>query len=275
MTHRVFSRNASSSRAIPVKKVIADIRNDPALPVHWGKNQPGMQAYSELTGWKLKALKATWIAGMYATTALAQVADKIGAHKQIVNRMIEPWSHINVVITTTQISNFFALRSHPDAQPEIKALSDAMKEAYDASTPQVLKAGEWHLPYIRPEDIQAAILYVAEVGEDSILKDLDGDSYRLVGSALNRVLIGVSVARCARTSYKLHDGSETTFEKDFGLYNRLLSSVPLHASPAEHQATPDRTLGGPLDGYVAEYPEYHGNFRAWVQYRKLLPDECQ
>lgn len=275
LTHRVFSRNASSSRAIPVKRVLEDIRKDPAMPVHWGKNQPGMQAEEELTGWKLFAIKKLWMAGMYATTALAGWADKVGAHKQIVNRMIEPWSHINVVITSSNWSNFFALRAHPDAQPEIKALADAMKAEFENSIPKLLQPGEWHLPYIRPEDIEAAKSYIDEKGELFIQGETSNDMLRIVGSPLNFALIGVSVARCARTSYKLHDGTETTFEKDFALYNRLLASVPLHASPAEHQAVPDSVLGGVFHSAVYEYPEYHGNFDGWIQYRKLLPGECQ
>jgi hypothetical protein len=36
MTHRAFSRNASSSRAIPVERLIQDVIDDPAMPVYWG-----------------------------------------------------------------------------------------------------------------------------------------------------------------------------------------------------------------------------------------------
>lgn len=263
MTHRVFSRNASSSRAIPVARVIADIRKDPAMPVHWGKNQSGMQAREELSGWRLKAMKALWLGGMYTMTTLAGLANRLGAHKQIVNRMIEPWSHINVVITTTQVSNFFALRSHPDAQPEIKMLSDLMKAAYEASTPKLLKEGEWHLPYIRAADRQKAEDLIGySVDELHRFKTVNHVEIDLV----THILIGVSIARCARTSYTLHDGAPTNFEKDFGLYERLLGSEPLHASPAEHQATPDDD-----DALV----QYHGNLDGFVQYRKLLVGECQ
>ena len=33
MIHRVFSRNAASSRAIPTEKIIQNIIDDPAMPV--------------------------------------------------------------------------------------------------------------------------------------------------------------------------------------------------------------------------------------------------
>jgi hypothetical protein len=262
MTHRDFSRNASSSRAIPVKKMIKDIRRDPAMPVHWGQNQPGMQAHTELTGWRRSFVQKTWVAGMYVMTSIASLADKLGAHKQIVNRMIEPWAHITVVITATNYSNFFALRLHKDAQPEIKALAEAMYEVYRKSTPLVLKQGIWHLPYVELEDWIAGQAYMAENGIKNIREDTLYDT-------LTRLMIQVSVARCARTSYKLHDGTKTTFEKDIGLYEKLVGSEPLHASPAEHQCTADYKVLG----VTWQNSHLHGNLKGMIQYRKMLPGE--
>ena len=266
MTHRLFSRNASSSRAIPVLKIIEDIRRDPAMPVHWGKNQSGMQAKEEMSGWKKWAMKKLWIGGMYLMTAVAKVASKLGAHKQIVNRLIEPWSHITVVVTSTNYTNFFALRSHPDAQPEIKVLSDLMKECYYKSMPLVLKDGDWHLPFIRNSDREAAAAYLLTVDH----KKYEMKRALVFIPALTSLLIRVSVSRCARTSYTLHDGKETTFEADIGLYDRLLSSKPLHASPAEHQCTPDYKR---MHNWAT--PAFHGNLEGVIQYRKLLDGEFQ
>ena len=61
MTHRVFSRNASSSRAIPVKKMIEQVRNNPAMPIHWGANQSGMQAKNELNECFRKEVGRVWL----------------------------------------------------------------------------------------------------------------------------------------------------------------------------------------------------------------------
>jgi len=47
MTHRCFSRNARSSRAVPVQRLINEAEANPVIPWHWGKNQPGMQAFEE------------------------------------------------------------------------------------------------------------------------------------------------------------------------------------------------------------------------------------
>ena len=57
-THRVFSRNYSSSRAIPISKLIEQVRKDPAMPVYWGKNKAGMQAEQKLSGDDLELTKA-------------------------------------------------------------------------------------------------------------------------------------------------------------------------------------------------------------------------
>jgi thymidylate synthase ThyX len=278
MTHRVFSRNSSSSRAIPVKKVVEDVLLDPAMPIHWGKNIPGMQAKEEhdaaifLPGDSACACSQgpythleAWLRARDKAVEVARAFDGAGYHKQIVNRILEPFMHMNVCITSTNWSNFYALRRHEDAQPEIKALADAMYAAHQESVPNQLEYDQWHLPYVREDDIVAAREAVAN------------QTYALtinpyVADHVTDLLIRVSVARCARTSYKLHDGAETTFEKDVGLYDRLLDAVPLHASPAEHQAFPDRFVEGENAWVLGEL---HGNFSGFVQYRKTLPGESQ
>ena len=135
MTHRVFSRNASSSRAIPVATMIKSIQNDPAVPIHWGKNKPGMQAKEEHDD--LIALhedrgsidftkEQAWFAAMESSLSMAKAFADAGYHKQIINRLTEPFQHINVVVSATEWSNFYALRCHEDAQPEMRALADEM-----------------------------------------------------------------------------------------------------------------------------------------------------
>lgn len=255
MTHRHFSRNASSSRAIPVERMIEDLRRDPAMPVYWGSNQKGMQAGEELTGPGLGVAHSEWETARDACITAAQMMIDHGLHKQIANRILEPWAHINVVVTATEWDNFFALRCHKDAQPEMKALALAIFNAMAGSHPTHLKPGEWHLPYVTTED-------------------WNGDQWNTGTPALD-YLKKVSVARCARVSYLTHDGRQTPIEEDLALYDRLVGSHPLHASPAEHQATPDdqwNNMGGGLEQW--KHPELHGNFRGWIQYRKTLPGEC-
>jgi thymidylate synthase ThyX len=250
MTHRVFSRNASSSRAIPVKKMIEDLRYELAQPVFWGSNKPGMQAGDELTGEVLDQVKTWWREGAEAIIPIVEKMVDTGLHKQVANRMLEPWAHINVVVTATDWANFYALRRHSDAQPEIKALADAMWDAQQASSPQLLNLGVWHLPYVRDEE------------------HFEHDT---------ELLKKISVARCARVSYLTHDGRQTTAEEDILLYDRLVGSHPLHASPAEHQATPDEELTSYqmdlLQGSGWRKPELHGNLNGWIQLRKTLPGE--
>lgn len=233
MTHRVFSRNASSSRAIPVERMIQDLLRDPAMPVYWGSNKPGMQAGEELSAHDLAEVKDEWTYAMTRAINSARVMIDRGLHKQIANRILEPWAHINVVVTATEWDNFYQLRCHPDAQPEMRALAEAMRDAQQDSTPNLLQPGEWHLPYVHEEEFG-----IVPVG----------------------VLRKLSVARCARVSYLTHDGKQPDIEADITLYERLVGSVPIHASPAEHQGTPD-------DG---EYSHEWANFIGWRQFRKQL-----
>jgi len=207
MSHRVFSRNASSSRAIPVRKMLAQVWNDPAGPEHWGANQAGMQARGELAGWRLTAAQTLWRAAGRAMCGAAWAAMKLGLHKQVANRLLEPWQFISVVVTATEWENFLTLRDHPDAQPEIRTLAQEIRTAMEASTPAALQWGEWHLPY--------------------------GPRGQSEGGA---EALQSSVARCARVSYLTHDGRETSAEEDAALHDHLLDANPPHMSPAEHQA---------------------------------------
>lgn len=279
MTHRRFSRNASSSRAIPVETMIRNIKADTAMPIHWGKNQPGMQAHEQqdalvygscgsldmvMSEFDGVTREKAWFKARDRAIEVAMDFHRAGYHKQIVNRILEPYTHIDVIVSATDYSNWFWLRRHADAQPEIKALADAMWTALQGSTPRPLAPGQWHLPYVTEEErtrVTDLDMGNGNVGEQPFFVDSD--------------LIKMSVARCARVSYLTHDGKEPDFEKDLALYDRLVGSEPLHASPAEHQAMPDQPLW--MEHSVGwECPHQTGNFDyGWVQYRKtLLGERC-
>jgi len=198
MNDPMLSRSASSSRAIPVERMIADVMDDPALPAAWGRNQRGMQAGDEIER-KEEAI-GMWLEARDRAVDAAWDAHKLGLHKQIVNRLLEPFGHISVIITATEWSNFFDLRRHEAADPTMRALADAIWEAMQASTARHVPRECWHTPYDNG----------------------------------NRPL--VSAARCARVSYLNHDGTSPSVEKDLALADLL--STQRHLSPFEHVATP-------------------------------------
>lgn len=263
MTHRVFSRNASSSRAIPVERMIQDVIDDPAMPVFWGRNQKGMQAVEELTDYDRGGAIIQWLKGRDEAVRTAQRMITHSVHKQIVNRIIEPWCHINTLVSSTEWANFDALRMHKDAQPEMRALAEAAYAAREQSIPVRLYPGQWHLPYVDPSR------------DVNLLPSQSPYALRIDnGKWFTDLLIKISVARCARVSYMTHEGKPPNIDDDLALYERLVGSTPLHASPAEHQATPD----GMVEGIGVEHGgwqnwDQHGNFAGWRQYRKMLPNE--
>jgi thymidylate synthase ThyX len=256
-----LSRNASSSRAIPVNRLIQQVEADPAEPIYWGKNQPGMQAREEFTGRDLELAQAIWRAAMKDAIAHARQLAEVGAHKQIVNRILEPYSHITVLVTATEWENFFALRDHEDAEPHMRDLARAMRSAMYLSEPKVLRATEWHLPFVTEADYPAIEAYLARVRAP-----LRGWPLR----AVTEVAIKLSVARCARTSYDNHDGTKPEVEADVALHDRLVVAKPAHASPAEHQATPD-TYEWAKHGTERKWanPHLHANLKGWRQYRRV------
>ena len=230
MTHRVFSRNAASSRAIPVPKMLERVKADPAMPVHWGRNKPGMQAEEELSPEMMEQCKADWLEARDKAVSVVEKMLEYKPHKQVVNRLLEPFLHIRTLVTATDYRNFFLLRDHPDAQPEIRALAVAMREAINESYPVTRRHNEWHYPYI---------------GESE-------------SGLSHKDKLKVSAARCARVSYLYHDGKPTDLQKDIELHDRLLMNHPIHASPAEHQAV------------ALDESERFNNFTGWVQYRWYL-----
>ena len=204
LTHRVFSRNSSSSRAIPIEKMIQRVISDPVMPVSWGKNQRGMQAGADLSGDELAAAQIAWLRGRDAAVETARAMATAGLHKQVVNRVLEPWMWITTLITATEWDNFFAQRCHPDAQPETRVAAELIRGAMAASVPTHRR---WHMPYITADD----------------------DEFDL-GS-----LPALSVARCARVSYLTHDGKRDP-EADLDLHGRLIKARPPQWSPFEHVA---------------------------------------
>lgn len=236
MTHRVFSRNAASSRAIPIKKMISAVREDPAMPVFWGKNQSGMAAREEISDGARRMAEAEWHKALANALASAEAlsSSDIDLHKQIVNRILEPFAWITVIITATEWTNFFTQRTHPDAQPEIQRIATMMLGEYRRSRPAPVPAGGWHTPLIQPDELLLPV----------------------------ETLKAISVARCARVSYLTHDGKRD-HHKDVELYQKLLEGgANGHWSPFEHVATP----AGAAD-------VESGNLRGWLQFRKSFPQE--
>ena len=254
MTHRQFSRNAASSRAIPTKKFRDDVWDNPVIPKHWGANQKGMQAadelddkeiitriegvnLEELTGEKGMTRKHLaehlWMLAREKMLHIHDLLSLVGLHKQIANRILEPWFHIEIVCSATEFQNWFALRCHEAAHPDIQALADAMLKEYVENKPVVKKLGEWHLPY----------------GDQEIPDGIDWIT-----------LVKVCVARCARVAYKNFNGV-INVEDDLKLVDRLSASRPGHWSPFEHPAQA-----------MAE-SNWSGNFKGWRQYRKLFTGE--
>ena len=253
LTHRQFSRNSASSRAVPVDDMLQLVSANPAEPVFWGKAQQGMQAREEIDDTHVAV--TYWNAARYSALDYAETLKGLGLHKQIVNRVTEPFQMIRVVVTSTEWANFFELRDHEDAQPEIQTLAKAMGQAFLESKPMQLNTGDWHVPYVtRHQDESGQVFY----GDDTIL---DRASARLI-----------SASCCAQVSYRLQDKSLQKAER---IAQRLLKARPWHASPFEHQATPMRS-GSFLD---IEQGVTHmdtlntlwsANFRSWIQHRQLL-----
>ena len=264
-THRMFSRNSASSRAIPVEKMIKMVMENPYVSSSWGKNQKGMQADQEVSPQQAAEARAGWLNARDCAVIYAKTLGEIGVHKQITNRLLEPFMWHTVIVTSTEWSNFFHLRDNPQAHPDIQKIAHMMRELYASPDrqPKKLDYGEWHLPLVSKEE------HYAEA--------------HLEESPRWEVLRKVSVGRCARVSYLTHDGKRDLSE-DIRLHDQLLQNG--HLSPFEHVARPvDFTRTGDRELCVEPHPLpwkpaltakdlFCGNFRGWVSLRKTIPGEA-
>jgi len=240
-THRMFSKNAASSRAIPVKKQIEKVRSNPVIPSWIGKNQKGMQAAQEADEETTEKFLYAWKHGANSMANLAEhMAQDLDIHKQIANRIIEPWSYITVILSATEFQNFFGLRCHKDAQPEFQVLAYRMLEAYVESEPQEIEG--WHIPY--------------------------GD--RISPGYTEQEKILIACGRIARVSYENHDG-EMNEEDDMKLANNLIKAG--HMSPFEHVARASNhpnILSGNFKGWIQYRKTIQGECRNNINLMELL-----
>lgn len=263
-THRAFSRNGASSRAIPTEKLIEACLNESVEPLEWGLNQRGMQAFTVADPMLEAEGREIWNAARAdAIKHASALADK-GFAKQIVNRVLEPFLSTRTVVTSTDWANFDTLRDHKDAQPEIRDLAQKVIAAKAESTPKLLGTNEWHLPYILPEDYEAVQSKDAAGVVEAVKDLLAYHPEQWFRSNSDVLLAMVSAARCARVSYRTVDGKPTKIEDDLVLFERLIKTQPVHASPTEHQATPWQTR---LRESIT------ANYRGFVPFRRLLKNE--
>ena len=253
-THRQFSRSAQSSRAVPVQKMI-DALNDNTTP-KFMKNEKGMQSTEFLESVEKTEARQIWRDALSNMTFQSKRLLTLDVHKQFVNRLLEPFATVKVVVTATEWDNFFGLRLHHAAQPEMQLLAQAMKTAMDESAPRELNCEEWHTPYIGKDE------------SDGLVKSLGKGK----ASHNKRHVNLISAARCARVSYLNHDNSNPDIEKDLDLAQRLLADK--HLSPFEHQAKPMTNDHYGLDVGETHYDKkgnyWSGNFRGWIQHRQLV-----
>ncbi len=266
-THRALSKNLQSSRAVPLKTSIALVKENPAIPVHFGKNQPGMVSKEEFEGTELESVKALWKVALDQVISVATVLDFYKPHKQWAARILEPFTITKAVVSGTNWDNMLWLRDDEEAQPEFQVLGSCINECFANSTPVQLQPGHWHLPYV-----------------DFTLKDNGYNDIEQIFTDPNGNVLTLEEAKqisascCAQISYrKLND----TKEKALEIFGKLFSGRKPHMSPTEHQATPVPLNVKPYD--ISTWPEgvthvdragslHSGNLDGWIQYRQTLPN---
>ncbi len=265
-THCMLEKNSSSSRAVPVEAAMKLIEESPAMPVEWGSNNSGMVSNEPLSELQRDAAIALWKEAAKSAVSFARVmSDKggINAHKQIANRIAEPFTFMKTVMSGTEWENFFWLRDHPDADPTFRELAATMNIARAKSTPTLLQPNEWHVPYVEYQNGK----YWASSNEEISLD----------------VALKVSSSCCAQASYRKLDDSVEKAVRVFDMLNIGSETKPAHASPLTHQGTPMENFDGSV---IGNWPHgvthlrrdgsyWSGKFQGWIQHRQLISNEAK
>lgn len=264
-THKILSKNSSSSRARPIEKILKVVQENPFIPEYWGKNQKGMQAFEELSITEQELASKEWIEARDDAFRHAENLLKIGVHKQITNRLLEPFMWHTALITGTEWMNMIALRTHKDAQPEFRRIALLTQELYNKSNPEYIRLGEWHLPLVSKEELTN-----------------DQNKYDTLEDKMN-YWKRVSAGRCCRVSYMTHDGKRDP-QADIDLCAKLIHDG--HYSPVEHMArpmTPEEAKTTyatavmlnevPHDEWYLTRKAFCKNYRGWIQFRNEIPNE--
>jgi len=253
LRHRVFSHSVASSRAIPTERLIKQVADDPFVPETFNKRVKGMGVGEPLSGYEHDRARYLWKkAAQEAINCAIGLNDPVlGVDKSRVNRILEPFLFVTDIITATEWGNFFALRDHPDAQPELQKIARMMREAMEASDPFKLEYGEWHMPLLTSDEYPEAL---AECGATHYWDDWKR----------------VSAGRCARVSYDKQSEMEDHISS-INRANRLIESG--HMSPFEHVARPMGYNEIEEEDGRDPHQSFCGNFRGWIQMRKEIPFE--
>ena len=247
-THGAIEKNTSSSRAIPVSKMLDHILEQNLKPIYFGSKKSGMQAGNELESISLEVAKGLWEDSLEKAVFYANQLDALGVAKEVTNRITEPYQLIKAVWSATDWDNWFNLRLEKDADPNICMLAFKMHEAMSKSDPILLKKGDYHLPYVESwtekDTGKKVYSYVDNYGE-------------YVWMNLEQA-IKYSVASCAQVSYR---SEGMTLEKAEKIWNMLVKSEVVHASPLTHIATPivkhwDKT-GDTFDVFINKEKSYN------------------
>lgn len=283
LKHSMTKCNTASSRAIPVKTMNETILDEVAMPVRFGQNQAGMQdkgdkhdapvvidgvAYRPQEAWSYAAKQAVKVSNAFA---------EAGYHKQVCNRLTEPFQFTVDVFTATELANLFWLRCDKDADPTAQVLAELMYEAYmDEDDWQCLTEGEWHLPFVECKHVD---------GEQSFFTwDVDTSGTETDGFMYEQPLTleeakKISMSVCAQASYRKADSS---LEKALTVEQRLFTGNKVHASPSEHQAMAfdEECVLDACDVEGLTHQDVNGNFwsgnlKGFVQLRQLIPNNYQ
>lgn len=308
MTHRMFSRNASSSRAVPVEKMIKAIRENTFCPFEFQKAHKGMQGFEYFTGKGKQECIDLWLESAELALQQAEKMKAKGISKQIINRILEPYQYYTMLITGSKEcwDNFHSLRnpiynfSYDGKVPEdvFKSKKEVIRGlGIGEYIPELDKTiGEFtDLDWLKFNKGQAEI-HLMDLAEkiydamnESTPKQLVSGEWHIPFEDkmdttkwdldlaeghfdFSLAKVKVSTAMAARTSYTVvGDEKEIDYKKMIELHDRLISQDPPHSSPMEHTCVcvTDEDYNKSFKG---KEKGWFRNYKGFKSYRQIIEE---
>jgi hypothetical protein len=272
-THRMLSKNTSSSRAIPFLKMVETIENNPFIPIAWQKEHKGMQGTEYLTEERDTSMAIQkWLRTRDLVVQEAKfLNDSVKVTKQLTNRLLEPFMWTTMLITGSKSGwdNFFKLRCpqylHEASGTIYNSRKDFITRDFEDYLMPFDGGNSTNLDWLKINKGQAEI-HIMDLAEkiwdaknESTPIQLEagqwhipfwdkinlnfGDFFNITGKGttnfqhIEELKVKMSVAMGARTSYTIvGEEKEINPETLIGLHDKLLTWDPPHSSPFEHCA---------------------------------------
>ena len=305
-THRMFSRNSASSRAIPFAKMVESVKENPFIPIAWQKDHKGMQGTEYITSKDdIENCISVWLKArndaVKQSICLNGAEGFEGVTKQLCNRLLEPFMWHTVIITSGKegLENFFNLRCpeyvvnwYSSDRPEaLEPTQGCFKSRKDAIARTEGECNDWAEEDWRECNISQAEIHIQALAEamwdaynESGPKVLQAGEWHIpfreniIMSKIGEAAVNIPLAErqvrnlLVQISTAMCARVSYTVVGEEGKPNNYANDIKLHDRLVEsnHMSPAEHVARVMTDDEYEKNKGWCRNFKGFIQYRELI-----